>query len=66
MNVRVLKGIYSVMLEHWNNGGELFQREQFRSWMVALNRRGGVVLLDALPEEALSRLLREEAERAMG
>ena len=66
MNVRVLKGIYSVMLEHWNDGGALFEREAFRSWMVALNRRGGVVLLDALPDEALSRLLREEAERAMG
>ena len=53
------------MLEHWSNGGEVFQRENFRSWMVALNRRGGVVLLDALPEEALGRLLHEEAERAV-
>ena len=66
MNVRVLKGIYGVMVEHWIDGGALFERENFRSWMVALNRRGGVVLLDALPEEALGRLLREEAERAMG
>ena len=65
MNVPVLKGIYRVMLEHWSNGGEVFQRENFRSWMVALNRRGGVVLLDALPEEALGRLLHEEAERAV-
>ena len=66
MNVRVLKGIYGVMLEHWNNGGELFQREKFRDWMVALNRRGGVVLLDALPDGTLAHLLREEAERAVG
>ena len=33
--------------------------------MVALNRRGGVVLLDALPEDALGRLLREEANYAV-
>ncbi len=66
MNVRVLKGIYNVMLEHWNNGGALFERQAFRTWMVALNRRGGVVLLDALPDEALGRLLHEEAERAIG
>ena len=33
--------------------------------MVALNRRGGVVLLDALPNEVLGRLLREEADRAV-
>ena len=33
--------------------------------MVALNRRGGVVLLDALPNDALSQLLREEADKAV-
>ena len=66
MNRRVLRGIYGVMRAHWNNGGELFEREKFRSWMIALNRRGGVVLLDALPDEALARLLREEAERSIG
>ena len=37
----------------------LFKREAFRAWMVALNRRGGVVLLDALPPEPLDRLLRD-------
>jgi hypothetical protein len=62
MNRRVLRGIYDVMREHWADGGALFERETFRSWMVALNRRGGVTLLDALPEEKLGRLLREEAE----
>ncbi len=66
MNRRVLRGIYEVMREHWTNGGKLFEREIFRSWMVALNRRGGVVLLDALPDEALARLLREEAEHLTG
>ena len=65
MNRRVLRGIYDVMREHWNNGGALFERETFRSWMIALNRRGGVVLLDALPEQTLWRLLREEAESIM-
>ena len=66
MNRRVLRGIYDVMRNHWANGGDLFEREAFRRWMVALNRRGGVVLLDALPEDALVRLLREEAESALG
>ena len=65
MNRRVLRGIYSVMRDHWENGGALFERETFRSWMVALNRRGGVVLLDALPDADLLELLRGEAERAL-
>lgn len=65
MNQRVLSGIYAVMVEHWTNGRALFEREIFRSWMVALNRRGGVVLLDGLREEALRRLLREEADCAL-
>ena len=64
-NRGVLRGIYEVMREHWSDGGALFAREAFRSWMIALNRRGGVVLLDALPEEALARLLRDEARRAV-
>ena len=65
MNRRVLRGIYDVMRDHWADGGGLFVRETFRSWMVALNRRGGVVLLDALPEASLGQMLREEAERAL-
>ena len=65
MNRRVLRGIYAVMRDHWGNGGALFERETFRTWMVALNRRGGVVLLDALPENSLDKLLREEADSAL-
>ncbi|MXX68830.1 MAG: hypothetical protein F4Y74_07710 [Gemmatimonadales bacterium] len=65
MNRRVLQGIYTVMQEQWANGGGLFERDTFRSWMVALNRRGGVVLLDSLPVQTLKRLLREEAGRAL-
>ena len=65
MNRRVLQEIYDVMREHWTNGGALFGREAFRSWMVALNRRGGVVLLDVLPKKALAQLLREEANSAI-
>ena len=66
MNRRVLRGIYEIMQDHWANGGALFERDAFRRWMVSLNRRGGVVLLDALPQEALASLLREEADRATG
>lgn len=65
MNQKLLCGIYAVMRDHWDNGGKLFEREVFRSWMIALNRRGGVVLLDALPEDILEQLLNEEAERAI-
>ena len=65
MNRRVLRGIYVVMREQWANGGKLFERQVFRSWMVALNRRGGVILLDALPEQELERLLRDEAVSAL-
>ena len=64
-NRRVLCGIYEVMREHWSDGGALFAREAFRSWMIALNRRGGVVLLDALPKQPLRSLLREEARIAI-
>ena len=65
MNRRVLRVIYKEMLRHWTNGGQLFEREPFRGWMRALNRRGGVILLDALPGEALADLVREEAERSI-
>lgn len=72
MNTQVLQAIYAVMREHWDEDGNkplknstLFQREVFRDWMIGLNRRGGVVLLDALPEKELGTLLRDEADRAM-
>ena len=65
-NRRVLKGIYNVMRDHWEGNRTLFERGIFRSWMMALNRRGGVVLLDALPDDVLAGLLHEEAMRALG
>ena len=65
MNRRLLRGIYAVMREYWTNDGKLFERGNFRSWMIALNRRGGVVLLDALPDDELGKLLREEAHQTI-
>ena len=66
MNLDVLNVIYGVMQEHWQQETRgLFARETFRTWMVNINRRGGVVLLDALPEPALTALLRDEAARAL-
>lgn len=65
MNERVLRSIYEVMLEHWQSGRELFQRETFRRWMVGLNRRGGVILLDALDSSQLDELVRDEASVAL-
>ena len=65
MNPQVLRGIYAVMLKHWETDRKLFERETFRHWMVALNRRGGVILLDALDEKTLERLLWEEADQSL-
>ena len=65
MNQRLLRSIYQVMREHWEDGGALFKRDAFRNWMISLNRRGGVILLDALSTVDLDRLLRDEAEVAV-
>ena len=65
MNQRLLRSIYRVMRDHWQNGGALFKRDTFRTWMISLNRRGGVILLDALSTIALERLLEHEAELAV-
>ena len=65
MNQTVLQNIYVVMQEHWKNGKALFVRDTFRDWLKSLNRRGGVVLLDALPENDLIDLLRDEANQAV-
>ena len=65
MNRRVLSSINAVMREYWRRNRLLFERTPFRAWMIGLNRRGGVVLLDALPQEPLAQLLEEEAQRAL-
>ena len=68
MNDRIIRAIYAVMRECWERDGAkalLFQREQFRDWMVNLNRRGGVVLLDALSDHQLDEVVRAEAKSAL-
>ena len=65
MNRQVLCSINAVMREYWQRDKSLFERNSFRAWMIGLNRRGGVVLLDALPKEPLAELLNEEARRAL-
>ncbi len=65
MNERVLRSIYQVMHGHWQSDSKLFQRETFRRWMVGLNRRGGVILLDALDSSQLDELIRDEARVAL-
>ena len=64
-NRRVLTAIYHVMKEHWNGDKKLFQRSVFRDWMIALNRCGGVILLDGLSPARLLYLLKREANRAL-
>ena len=71
MNIHVLQGIYQVLRAEWDahggtDTGKLFQRSVYRAWLRGINRRGGVVLLDALTESALCDLLNEEADRAKG
>ncbi len=67
-NKRVLRAIYGVMREQWNLDPErrLFRRKIFRDWMIALNRRGGVVLIDALSNARLSYVVKKEAELVLG
>ena len=65
MNRQVLSSINAVMRDYWQRDKSLFERKPFRTWMIGLNRRGGVVLLDALPKEPLADLLDEEAQRAL-
>ena len=65
-NYRVLKAIYRVMKNDFDTRERnLFVRETFRDWMKGLNRQGGVVLLDALTDGQLERLVKGEATRAM-
>ena len=68
MNPEVLRAVYAIMLDHWQRDGrrsKLFDRDVFRDWMIRLNRRGGVMLLDALPPMQLSELLEDEASKAL-
>ena len=65
MNIRVLRGIYEILREDWHADKKLFTRLTFRNWMKALNRRGGVILLDSLPDRELEELLRAEAAKAL-
>lgn len=64
MNRDVLHRIFLVLKEDWLQDKILFDRKVFRSWMISLNRRGGVVLLDSLSTKELDHLLRKEAENA--
>ena len=67
MNPDVLKAVYRVMKREWDvdrEKSQLFKREAFREWMISLNRRGGVVLLDALSDKKLDKLVGEEAAEA--
>ena len=64
-NTRVLRAIYSVMREHWQYDHKLFERKNFRKWMLALHQKSQLCLLDALPDDSLSELMRTEAESVL-
>ena len=66
MNDTVLRAVYAVMREDFGTTEKaLFQRNTFREWMKNVNRRGGIILLDAVPASELDGLIRREAERAL-
>lgn len=70
MNLTILKAVYQVMKKHRGGVAEmdsvaLFERDTFREWMKRINRRGGVLVLDALRSKDLSQLLSAEAEKAL-
>jgi len=65
-NPRVLFGLYEVMRRHWKGEDQnlgLFQRDVFRAWMKAMDREGGVRLLDAMTDENLVSLATDQLAR---
>ena len=63
-NVRVLRAICKTM-DKFLDSDTLFQRENFRLWMIALNRWGGILVLDTLSNSDLGELIDDEANNAM-
>lgn len=63
-NVRLLRAIYKSMESFWDED-ILFLRENFRSWIISLNRWGGVLVLDSLSDVALENFLNEEAMKVL-
>lgn len=64
-NTRVLRAIYNEMRKHWRYDRELFERKNFRKWMLALNRKSKLCLLDALPDDSLAALVQSEAKSVL-
>ena len=66
-NPKMLSAVYEVMREHWEHDQQklLFRRKSFRGWMIRLNRRGGVILFDAISPAKLVYIFRKEAEHEL-
>ena len=65
-NYRVLKAVFEVMKRDYDTKERaLFVRDTFRAWMKGLNRQGGMLLLDALSDPQLERLVNDEATVAL-
>ena len=65
-NYRVLKAVFQVMKRDYDTKERaLFVRDTFRVWMKGLNRKGGMLLLDALSDPQLERLVNDEAVAAL-
>ena len=61
-NYRVLKAVFRVMKRDYETKERaLFVRDTFRAWMKGLNRTGGMLLLDALSDPQMERLVNDEA-----
>ena len=65
-NYKVLRTIYEIMKTDFaTHDRTLFRRSVFRKLMMALNRRGGMILLDSLSEADLEELVKVEADIAI-
>ena len=66
-NIRVASEIV-LSLQHFVEAEKeerIYDRQVFRQWMIRINQLGGTLVLDAIPRPALSRLVREEAKKAL-
>ena len=54
-NVRVLRAICATM-DKFSDEDVLFTRDNFRRWIIAINRCGGVLVLDTLSDQDLEEL----------
>ena len=61
-NRTLLRVIYEILAEDWEQDKQLFHRDVFRDWMGMMNLIGGVILLDTLSKKQLKTEMQKLAE----